>query len=378
VETHFWDTDLPGGVPGRAIAFEFHPRSARDRDEPKQRTASVITLVLGSDRRELDRTLGTLALVLLGTGLTLLAATAAAVPRLLKGTLRPLDRLSQQAASITAPRLSARFSTDVPLELAPITGGLNDLLSRLEQSFDRERRFSSDVAHELRTPVAELRSLAEVALRWPEARELRTDHAALAIARRMEGIVTRLLALLRTEDGQLEITREPVALGPLLTDVWRPFASKAAARKLSVVWVKKSDGEVMTDPVLLRSIVTNLIENAVDYTPDGGTISLAIVIGVARFDLDVTNTVAGVTPEDVRHFFDRMWRRDASRTSAEHSGLGLSLARSFARAIGGDLETSLGTSGDLTIRLTVLETTASEPLQPQGHFTTMPTSREAV
>jgi signal transduction histidine kinase len=134
----------------------------------------------------------------------------------------------------------------------------------------------------------------------------------------------------------------------------------------------------MTDPVLLRSIVTNLIENAVDYTPDGGTISLAIVIGVARFDLDVTNTVAGVTPEDVRHFFDRMWRRDASRTSAEHSGLGLSLARSFARAIGGDLETSLGTSGDLTIRLTVLETTASEPLQPQGHFTTMPTSREAV
>jgi signal transduction histidine kinase len=221
VETHFWDTDLPGGVPGRAIAFEFHPRSARDRDEPKQRTASAITLVLGSDRGELDRTLGTLALVLLGTGLTLLAATAAAVPRLLKGTLRPLDRLSQQAASITAPRLSARFSTDVPLELAPITGGLNDLLSRLEQSFDRERRFSSDVAHELRTPVAELRSLAEVALRWPEARELRTDHAALAIARRMEGIVTRLLALLRTEDGQLEITREPVALGPLLTDIWR-------------------------------------------------------------------------------------------------------------------------------------------------------------
>jgi two-component system, OmpR family, heavy metal sensor histidine kinase CusS len=354
-EPYYWDMTLPGGVPGRAIALQFHLRPSGERDERPLEDADAVTLVLGSDRRELDRTLQTLGLMLVGTGLTLLAAVVTAVPRLLKSTMRPLDRLGRQAAGMTARKLSARFSTDVPRELAPITGGLNDLLSRLEQSFDRERRFSSDLAHELRTPVAELRTMAEVALRWPEAREDRTDHATLAIARRMEGIVSRLLALLRSEDGQLEIAREPLALGPLLTDIWRPFAPKAAAKAQSVVWLMKPDGDVVTDPVLLRSIVTNLMENAVNYTPDGGTISIATAVSATRFDIEVTNTVADVTADDVSRFFDRMWRRDTSRTSAEHSGLGLPLARSFARALGGDLEASLGDGGDLTLRLTLVE-----------------------
>jgi signal transduction histidine kinase len=83
--------------------------------------------------------------------------------------LSPLNQLANQAASITADSLATRFPTEIwPGELTPISSRLNDLLERLEQSFERERRFSADLAHELRTPIAELRSLAELALKWPE------------------------------------------------------------------------------------------------------------------------------------------------------------------------------------------------------------------
>ena len=126
---------------------------------------------MASVRRELDRTLATLQLVLAGSGLLLLAATALVVPRVLRRELKPLQSLAAEAARIDAASLSARFATEgLPGELAPIAARLNELLARLEDSFERERRFSSDVAHEFRTPVAELRSLAELAIKLPDTR----------------------------------------------------------------------------------------------------------------------------------------------------------------------------------------------------------------
>jgi two-component system sensor histidine kinase QseC len=328
----FWNLTLPSGVPGRAIGIKFTPSVLT---EVLPSAPMHVILVVASDTDELDEALGDLAFALLGCGAALLTVIIVIVPRLLRRELAPLNALAERAASVNAESLATRFPTDgLPGELAPINTRLNDLLARLEQSFERERQFSADLAHELRTPVAELRSLAEVALKWPEARDANADRETLAIALQMEAIVTRLLALLRCERGQLPVATERVALGPLIKSVWQPFAIRAADKELTVT-VNAIDGmEVQTDPVLLRSILTNLVDNAVEYTPRGGSMNIEAAVKDGQFLLRVTNTTECLAPEDLTHFFERFWRKESARSDSKHVGLGLSLTKGFCERLG--------------------------------------------
>jgi signal transduction histidine kinase len=334
----FWNLTLPTGAPARALAFAFVPRMPHEGSSPGPIDA---ILVIAADRSEIDRTLSLLGSVLAGVGVLLAAAVALAIAHGLRRELAPLDALAEQAGRIDATSLAIRFPVDsLPGELRPIADRLNALLGRLEQSFEREREFSANVAHELRTPLAELRTAAELALAWPDARHADTDRETLEIARQMEGIVARLLALLRSERGLLPLTRETLNLAEVLRTAWQPFASRAAARHLEVIWQVDESVSIQSDPVLLRSIVANLLENAAEYTSPGGTIWID-VDGSDRFRLRITNTIDSATPLDASKLFDRFWRHDAARSSGEHVGLGLSLARAFAGAMGYELTASV-------------------------------------
>jgi two-component system sensor histidine kinase QseC len=283
----------------------------------------------------------------------LLVITFVIVPRLLRRELAPLDALAERATRINADSLATRFPTNsLPGELSPISSRLNDLLARLEQSFERERRFSADLAHELRTPIAELRALAEVALKWPETREAATDREALAIAMQMEGVVTRLLALLRNEHAQLPVLTERIQLAPLIESVWRPFAERAAAKQLNVTRAVPDGAEVETDPVLLRSILTNLVDNAMEYTPHGGSVRVETEVRTTQFTLQVTNTCDDLTVNDLSHFSERFWRKDSARSDPNHSGLGLSLVKAFSERLGLQLEARLVDPSTLSITVT--------------------------
>jgi signal transduction histidine kinase len=204
----------------------------------------------------------------------------------------------------------------------------------------------------LRTPLAELRSLAELAVKWPDARAPETDRDVLAIATQMERIVTRLLAMVRSEHGQLSIAREPVDLDALLKDVWQPLVARAAGRDVHLDWCVSPHTMVSADPVLLRSVLSNLLQNAVEYSPPGGEVKVAAQAANAGFEVHVRNQAPGVSAEDVTRLFDRFWRRDPARSCGDHAGLGLSLARAFARAMGGDL-TATREPGDY-LRLTLI------------------------
>ena len=331
----FWNFTLPNGRPGRAVGFLFKPKAADDRPAA---TTVLAELVVAVDREDFDETLGGLFAAVAGCGGLLLAAVIFVVPRVLRRGLAPLAQLGEQAARIDAASLAARFpAEDLPVELRPIAGRLNELLARLETSFERERRFSADLAHELRTPLAELRSLAECALKWPEARDPGADRDTLAIALQMESLVTRLLTLARGERGQLLAQCESVALAPCVAATWRPFATRAQARGLRVDFSVAS-AEAQADPVLLRSILANLFDNAVDYTPAGGAITIC---GSAEGKLQVANTASDLCAEDVAKLFERFWRKEAARTGGEHAGLGLNLARAFAAAMGWVLTVAL-------------------------------------
>jgi signal transduction histidine kinase len=358
----FWNLTLPEGQRCRAVGFEFRPQDSDD--EAAKGSFPDAVLVVASVRRELDRTLATLQLVLAGSGLLLLAATALVVPRVLRRELKPLQTLAAEAAGIDAATLSARFATEgLPGELAPIAARLNELLARLEDSFERERRFSSDVAHEFRTPVAELRSLAELAIKLPDTRAADADHETLAIALHLESILTRLLALARGERGGLAVQRERVELAALVRGVCDPFREKAAARGLDFKVNAPASAQVETDPVLLRSILTNLVDNALAYTPRGGAVEVEAGADNGRLTLHVVNTADDLEEGDLPRLFERFWRKDAARTGDGHTGLGLSLARTFAGAIGCELSATLVGPGLLEVTLIQREPTSSARTQ---------------
>ena len=347
----YWNFELPDHRPARAIGLRFVPRA----EERRHHNPNLeLSLVVAADRRGLDRTLGSLLTTLLLAAGGCLLGTLGLVGWTVRRGLSPLNRVANQAAAIDATKLQTRFPMRaVPVELRPICERLNELLARLEQSFDRERRFSADVAHELRTPIAELRSLAEVALKWPNGdTETKTAFAdALAAAAQMEGIVTGLLAITRCEAGKQAIVREPVEIAGLVGELWQSLDQRARDKKLSVSIDVPAGALVETDRTLFGSILSNLFSNAVEYTPAKGTILIRHATQSDCWSFSVTNTAGFLRPEDLPHLFQRFWRKDTARSTPEHSGLGLSLARAFADALGMNLRAELVNEQELAMIL---------------------------
>lgn len=346
-EADGWNTTLPSGRTGRAVGLLFKVRAL---DGSASASSAPVSLIVAIDRHEMDETLSIVAVGLAGAGGLMLVAMAIIVPIALRRGLAPLDKLASQASGITATSLSTRFTSDLPTELVPISSRLNELLARLESSFERERQFSSDLAHELRTPVAELRSLAELALKWPDARPAETDREALAIATQLDGIVTRLLVLLRSERGQLPVARQAVDLNAEIERACQAATSRAQTRRIRIER-SATDGIIANaDAVLMRSILANLVDNAVDYSPEGGAIHIECSSRGTGFCVRISNDAGDLRSEDVPRLFDRFWRGSAARSDGEHSGLGLSIALAFAEAMGCSLTATLD-NGRLSLEL---------------------------
>ena len=160
-EPEYWDLPLPRGRgPGRAIGIKFRPRFDRRDDEARKDPLDAVVVVAGQ-RGQLDAMLQRVRFMLFGGGVGLLLVTSLAVPFVLRPGLRPVERVADRARTIDSKTLGERFPVeDMPRELRHICERLNDLLARLEASFERERRFSGDLAHELLTPLAEMRVIA--------------------------------------------------------------------------------------------------------------------------------------------------------------------------------------------------------------------------
>jgi two-component system, OmpR family, heavy metal sensor histidine kinase CusS len=364
----FQDLDLPGDLSGRAAIFKFKPRPSDDAKPPA--VLQDAFLAVATERQGLNRTLAILRLVLAACGALILVLTATVLPLLLRRELAPIHGLAAQAEQIDAASLSSRFPVEgLPQELKPISQTLNDLLERLQTAFERERQFSDDLAHEFRTPLAELRSLTELSLKWPDTRTPQTDQQMLSIALQMQNIIDRLLAIARTEQGRLPVQLEKLNLAELILAVQQTLAPRALSRRITMEWALPSSIQIASDPVLLRSILTNLIENAVEYAPAGSSVRIEASAPADRFHLRITNPAGHLSSEDVTHLFDRFWRKDSARSHSGHAGLGLSLARASALSLGYALDASLDACNCLTMAL-------SGPLNQNNHDNQSP-AREA-
>jgi two-component system sensor histidine kinase QseC len=345
-----WNFKFPSGLAVRAAGLTFKPHPANDDNQTNAQLAAI--LVVAADRHNLDQALATLGIILTGSSLLVLILTGLMVSALLRRELSPLEQLGNQVQSINAESLSSRLVTEgLPSEVAPISLRINDLLQRLQSAFARERQFSDDLAHELRTPIAELRSLTEVALKWPENRASDSDRNTLAIALQMEKIVNRLLAIARSDKGLADLEMQPLELKSVISMVCGSLEGRSAGRQLFFQMSFPNALEIESDPTLLRLIFNNLLENAVEYSKPGTAVAITGASQNGQFTLNITNSVQQLHAGDIPYLFERFWRKDAARSGGDHAGLGLSLSRALATSLGYALTASLDDKARLTMQL---------------------------
>jgi signal transduction histidine kinase len=271
--------------------------------------------------------------------------------------LRPLHSIAAEIAAIKVYNLTTQIGAEgVPAEVLPIRDRLNELLSRLQESFQRERQFNADVAHELRTPLAGIRSTIEVTLaRHREATEYRAALGdCLEITQGMQSLVNCLLTLARLEARQIRFQTESVRLAELVDSCWRPFANRAQERAILFENRIPVETTCPSDPEHLSMVFSNLLDNAVEYADNGGRIWITAGRTKDAVQIAVSNTGCRLSPEQVSRVFDFFWRGDASRPeTGAHCGLGLTLVQRIVTALGGNVAAERQDGGIFTLQLTL-------------------------
>jgi two-component system, OmpR family, heavy metal sensor histidine kinase CusS len=289
---------------------------AQDRSSDKE-FATQFALVLGG------------ALLL---GITLSVIIAIAVT---KRGLRPLQQMTQSLERIDPNHLNERLGrTTWPRELQPVATAFDEMLGRLENSFTRLSQFSADLAHELRTPVSNIRGEAEVALTRPRTSEdyRNVIESITGECERLSGIVENLLFLARAEAADRQIEKDAFPARPAIEKIASYYRTIAEERGISIT--NEGDGDVYADPVLFDRALSNLLDNALRFTPDRGKITIRSHSKNGRTELTVEDTGCGIAPHHLSRIFDRFYRVDSSRSS-KGTGLGLALVKSITDLHGG-------------------------------------------
>jgi len=341
---------LPDGRPGRLIEITFIPRVETEDDEDdalaRKRAeippAQPITLVYAREREALDATLFATGLTIFGAIIAVLVFSALLIRRLVDSGLSPLSSLARQVGEIGESNLEARLTHEGArsIEIAPIENQLNHLLERLQSAFEREKRFSANVAHELRTPLSELKTLAEVGRMLPaEDTQIGTFFNDVGeISGQMEKVVFTLLELARSEAGLLRSDPEDIELSRYCDEIWQHAINGGGTAK-SLVKTIPEGLVINTDREKLGMILSNLFSNAISYSPENAEVQLTTEIRNKKIVLEVRNASTDLRPEDIVHMKDRFWRRHKTHAGSGHSGLGLTLVDALARIL--QLEVSL-------------------------------------
>lgn len=247
---------------------------------------------------------------------------------LAKLALRPIDRITDTAVALKAGDLSRRITgIESQDEVGRLAGAFNGMLERLEESFQREKQFTSDASHELRTPVSVIMACAEdLSAHAPDAETMEQADTILLESRRMHTIISQLLSLTRGYEGRYQLELEELVLADMTENVLEELSDRAAARKIRLVEQVPAELILRADQSLLTQMLLNLVENAIKYGKEGGTVAVEAQVQDERIVLNVRDNGIGIDPQDLPHIFDRFYRADKARDRSG-SGLGLSIVR---------------------------------------------------
>ncbi|CAI8929932.1 heavy metal sensor histidine kinase [Pseudomonas sp. IT-P294] len=278
-------------------------------------------------------------LIWLTVGLSALA-TALLGAWAARSGLRPLRRMSAIASGVSAQSLNARLPEEnMPSELTDLAHSFNAMLGRLDDSFQRLSAFSADIAHELRTPLSNLLTHTQVTLTRPRALEDYREalHSNLEELQWMAQLVNDMLYLAKADHGLLTPNREPLELAEevdVLLEYFAPLAEDA-----HVALSREGSARMEGDRNMLRRALSNLLDNALRFTPADGEIRVLIADQLNGLSLTIENSGDGIDQALLPRLFDRFYRADPARQegSSEHAGLGLAITQSIIRAHGGQI-----------------------------------------
>ena len=314
-------------------------------DESNTRQTGVVIQVARAET-EMIKSVGQLRLIL-ALGLPLAVAAAGLGGYVLATrALRPVERMTEQARTITVERLGDRLPVENPDdEMGRLAVVFNETLSRLQDSFDQMRRFTADVSHQLRTPLTAIRSVGEVGLRShrDEASYRAVIGSMLEEADRLATLVDRLLTLSRAETGQSPLHIEPIDMRDLADDVASHLGVLAEEQQQAIEIEGIESAMALGDRVVIRQALINLVDNAIKFSGMSGRVRIRVGEERGRVVADVSDSGPGIPMAARERIFDRFYR---ASSAAAGTGLGLSVARGAVEANGGELTlVSTGPSG---------------------------------
>ena len=293
-------------------------------------------IVVAESRRDLIDQMRALRRIFLFSLPAMLLVAGFAGYLLARKSLAPIAEMTAQAERISAESLHEGLPVkNKNDELGRLALVFNDLLARIKSSFDGMRQFTADASHELRTPLAIIRGEADVALSQERAPgEYRETLAIIQDeARLLSGIVEDMLSLARADAGQRRLKLEELYLNDLIEECLHSARALALNKNLSLNFESSDEGAFRGDEDLLRRMVINLLDNAIKYTPDGGSVSVKLWREGGRINLRVTDNGIGIPAEAAARVFERFYRVDKARSRAEGgSGLGLPIVKWIAEA----------------------------------------------
>jgi heavy metal sensor kinase len=284
--------------------------------------------------------------------------------------LHPVNSVADAAQRITHSNLDvqipARGAGD---ELDRLIEAFNHMMTRLNRSFEQIRQFSTDVSHELRTPLTVVRGQLEVALFTAQTVDQYRDAMADALegVERLSNIVRALLMLSQAESGQLALQKTEMNLAELVGDLVDQHQIPAEAEGVRLSATLPANCPVSADRIQIERLVSNLLGNAIKYTPAGGLVNVSLIPGFDHVQLIVEDTGVGISPSHLPHIFDRFYRVP-SADAEKGLGLGLSFVAWIAKAHG----------GSVNVESTLKEGTRFIVLLPAGHFVAVPLEAPAV
>ena len=258
--------------------------------------------------------------------------------------LAPLGWMAVQAREISGISLHRRLEIgNAANELIVLSASFNELLARLDQSFETMRRFVADASHELRTPLSVIRGEADVALAQDRSGASYRESLAIILdeSRRLSRLVDDLLNLARADSGHVTLQVQDFYLNDLLAECCRSAQAIAGARRIELECRCVGDAPFRGDEELLRRLVMNLLDNAIRYTPPGGKIVATLEVDLSDVRIGIADNGRGIAPEAAPHVFERFYRADEARSRQDGGfGLGLSIVKWVAEAHHGAVELS--------------------------------------
>jgi heavy metal sensor kinase len=317
-----------------------------------------VVIVVGQTTTEITDVLHTFVYVIIFAmvGVIILAGVGGLF--LAERALKPVQQITKTAQNIEGSDLSQRIDVKTDDELGRLASTLNEMIGRLEESFNRQRQFTADASHELRTPLAIMQAEATLALskeRTPDdyRKSLETISQESDY---MSSVIGKLLFLARSDAGKEQLNFEGVELKELITGLSANIEALAQDKGIKFDVDAKEELTVNGDKVKLRQLFINILENAVRYTPTDGRISVSLVKQESNAVVSIADTGIGIPPEHLPHIFERFYRVDKARARADGGvGLGLAIAKIIAESHKGTItvasEVGKGTTFTISIPL---------------------------